>query len=900
MKRKTIIVALIAALAFETGVNAVQKNQQLRPKRTLSFPSLPSFFGGSSSAPAAAEPVAGNVPQVEVNVRQGQGPQIVGQYPDASVIGPIISRGQIVNNQLQYPIWRIHKYNGVHLQPLPISLVRDANGAPIVSGGNAVQPVDNDISTQVTSTPVETWLSPELVAMARQFGLTDLKNLPSLQQAMDLLGTTTQEDTNAAIKEYAATEDGRNLIKQFVSTGGLSPLDDNEVAASENQEVVQTVDGESVNPVGAASTQQNVFQPFPGNLISQLASLSGGPAQSEQQQEADESDGIETTTSAGLFSRLTQWTSFLNPFRNRQEIPIPPSQADVIVKVSLPENLDDEHIANQNTVPLPPLPELAPLPSIPGAEQAPPPLPAIHIPVRYIGPKIPFTNGIPPQGGPYVRVKLPLAGFNPTPEYNIDPKYLYYARNQLEQQKVSQVPYVLATNIDERRPLLQVPIDAQPIAAPAPVLVNSHASEVQVSQSPSIEAESGDSLKLPTLEASSFSQSEATSGSVSQQSAEPVVEEVVEAAVQPVAQPAPVLVNHTPRIHLTQSANAVAQSSIVRQPLQAVGVQSQQAIVNSVPLTSSVQGNGRIRLVQAPLVTPVKFEQPIVVSEPPKYVSQLRLPSNAVLKPFRPILPAVGPPRQALHIGELPLVANAGYEILPNGQKVLSSYGVPYDYFYYNGNGGSNVNYVNRDYELRPAATENKETTKVDANVEAKPANINKVEENPQLNEVIENEEKIEEIARSNSNDNATTDDADHNVGDQDQLSSVSTAEEKTKTEIDLENFDNNENIEQADGAVLETAEETVKAEETAEVAEPASESEEPTTNGTVYSNLRPSLKLIRKESKEKKPTHIQRISPPESRTNKVYRANSKAVEMMPLSLRHMARNTEQTGDVRK
>lgn len=908
MKQKTILVALIATMVLEHSlVDAVQQAKQLRSKRTITWPSLPSFFGGSSSAPAAAEPVVEDVPIVQYKAQE---PQINGPYPDASLIGPIISRGQIVNNQLHYPIWRVHKYNGVHLQPLPVSLVHDANGAVIANGGNAVQSVETDLSTtQLTSTPVESWLSPELVQMARQFGLKDFKNLPSLEQAMELLGTTTQEDTNAAIKEYASTEDGRNLIRQFVLNGGsgFGLLDDNTVAASENHETIQTPEGVAVeargnpvaveasaNPVAAESTQQNVFQPFPGNLLAQFTSLSAGPAQSEQQQEADDSDAVETTTSASLFGRISQWASFLNPLTNRQEIPIPPSRPDVEVRVSYPKHLNDEHIANQNTVPLPLLPELAPLPSIPGAEQAPPPLPNIQIPARYIAPQIPFTNGFSGQGGPYVRVKLPLAGFNPTPEYNIHPKYLQYGRNQLQQQRVSQVPYVL-TNVQERRPL-QVPVSA-PVQVVSPpiasaVLENSQESHVQLNQSPSLSGESVESLQLPTLESSSFSESEATSGSLS---------------VEPVAQPAPILVDHTPRIHLTQSSSAFAQSSVAPQPLPTFAIQPQQSIVSSAPLSSSVQANQRIRLIQAPLVSS-KFERPIHVIEqaPAQYVSQsLHVPSTGVFQPFRPVLQKVGPPRQALHVGELPLVANAGYEVISNGPKALSSYGVPYQYFYLTGNDERNA-YVNRDYELRPAASEKKDVTE-NANVDAKSANVNNAEEaDPHQNEIeIEDEEKIE-IARSNSNDNTLTDADRNDEIDHDDQSSVSAVEDLTKTEAeanaeaeaeaetDLKDIDNEENIEQTDVAEAEKAEPIASEEPT----EPTPE--KPTTTGSVYEDLRPRMKIIKTQSEEKRRTHIQRITPSMYRTNKIHRADPKAMDMMPFTVEHMARNNAPTEDVQK
>lgn len=900
MKQKTILVALIAALIVDQSLgDAAQKPEQLRPKRTLSWPQLPSFFGASAPAPAAAAAtVVEDVPSVEI---KAQGPKIVGQYPDGTIINRIINEGQLVNNQLHYPIWRIHKYNGLHLQPIPVSLVRDANGVPVASGGvdNAVQSlqsVETDSPTQVTSTPVESWLSPELIEMARRFGVTDFKNLPSLQQAMDVLGTTTREDTNAAIKEYAATEEGRNLIRQFVLNGGLGTQDDNEVAASEVQEAVQAPDGAEAiaigEPVGAASTQQNVVQPFPSNIISQLASFSARPAQSEQQQQQEaEPEEVETTTRASLFGQIARWTSFLNPFTNRQEIPIPPSSPDVEVRVSYPKNLNDEHIANQNTVPLPPLPELVPLPSVPGAEQDPPQLPNVHIPARYIAPQIPYTNGFSGQGGHYVRVKLPLAGFNPTPEYNIDPKYLHYGRTLLQQQKVSQVPYIL-TNVQERTPL-KVPVSAPVQLVSAPI-------STQLTQNPSLSGESVESLQLPTLQASSFSQSEATSGSVSQES------------VQQVAQPAPVLVNPTPKIHLTQSSSGFAQSSVGQQQLPTIGAQFQQSgsIASAVPVASSVQQNQRIRLIQAPLVN-AKFDGPIVVSEPATYVSQnLHLPTRTVLQPFRPVVQQINSPRQALHVGELPLVPTAGYEVIQNGPRVVSSYGAPYEYFYFPSNSGANA-HVNKDYELRPAATENKDVIE-NANVDGKSTTVENIDADPVLNE-IENEENEEtvETARSDSNDQATAD-ADHNdENDQDQ-SSVSVVEDKTKTETDSQDItEDKENVERADvtvteeteSAAAETLPEPVESTEevvaTAISTEPTPE--KPTTKKSVYNNLRPKMKIIKTQSEEKKISkHIQRISPPESRINRIYRADQKAMEMMPFTVNYVARKTAQTEDVEK
>lgn len=862
MKQNTILLALIATLLVDNGVLGAQKtgSDAQRSKRSFpwpSLPSLPSFLGGSSAPVEVVEDV---VTPVEV---------------ERQIAAPIISQGQIVNNQLHYPVWRVHKYNGVHLQPLPISLVSDANRV-VSTGANAnlIEPADvsaggsddisddipaEDISNKIETDDkeqvkeeapkkpkndpqVETWLSPELIKMAKRFGITDFTNLPSLQEAMDVLGTTTREETNEAIKDFAATADGRKLIRDFIVNGGGKSKSDNDVAASENQEIVQAPNDDFV---GAETISQDFILPRGGDVIAQIAQLTQ-PARSEQQQEDEDSDEVETTTSAGILGRLSQWASFLNPLGNRQVFSIPSTAVDVseqVDPIGLPNYLEDGTILNQNTIPIPELPALPEL-VIPGADLPPTqPLPTVHIPARYAGP---FTSG------PYYRVRLPLSGFNPTPEFSINPNYLSYGRDLLEQQQVPLVarqPSLGSAQINPHAPgirLLQVPSAPANIQSVQAVDVQAQSaipirSGVQINpQAPGIRL-----LQVPNA---------------------PAIQPLQAVDVQP--QPIPIL-NRQPNIHLTQSENAFAQPSVNIQPVQTA---LQTPAVN--PHTP------RIRLHQGPTSS---FDQPIRVTESvspvraivPVIGSTLQLPSTNIPQPFVP-------PQHALHVGHLPVVPTAGYEVIQTAPKALSSYGLPYNYQQY---------YSPSPVALDVAASEQNESVvkPKDANTDAKSANVNKIHADTKVNE-IENVGQSAAIERSNSNDKIATD-VDHSHNDHDQ-SPVAVSKDKTKTETDLVNSDIDKDIQPADVTVRTTTTTTTEA-----ATEASSAAKE-----TIYDNLRPSLKIM-KTSREKKPTHIQRITPPDNHSGRIYRADPKHVEMMPYSMRHMAKSRKtpkKTEDVQK
>lgn len=464
MNGKVLLVALMATAVCASLTHAASHKRDLNTRHKRSFSFLPSFLGGGSKETPAEEDEA----VVENDVQnEVPGPvPMVGPYQDPNFIKNIINNGRVINNQVHYPIWRVQKYNGIHLQPLPISLVHDPSAVQTVQQ-TTEQYIDDDNLPPITE-EVETWLTPELIQMARQFGVKDFSNVPSLEDAMNVLGTSNKDETIQAIKEFAKSEDGRSLIRDFVK--GQEDKD-NEVAASETVEQVEDPDdpqkvmtaefikafqntpytyfldesdGAAENYEGQPTimSAQYLYPPLQAQLIQQLSgpAVGSGPAQTEEESEAENAD-VETTTQASLFGRISQWTSFLNPFTNRQEIPIPPVESELNYTENLndSENLNDEHIQNQDTSKLPELPELPSLPQWPGESQDSSQLPEIHIPNRYISP---YSGNLQSNNGQYVRVRLPLAGFNPTPQYAIDPKYLQFARNQLNGQRVQIIPNV--------------------------------------------------------------------------------------------------------------------------------------------------------------------------------------------------------------------------------------------------------------------------------------------------------------------------------------------------------------------------------------------------------------------------------------------------------------------------
>lgn len=186
---------------------------------------------------------------------------------------------QHLSSGYHYPIWRVHKYNGIELKQVPISLVNTQHlqqlhtqvpytqqqqrhqfqqfqpnqgqpqhfqpGAAQQNGQQFAMP---NCKAKAPSAPIP----PELQELADQFGIKDASKLPSLEDAMGLLGTTSRAETIQTIKELAATPDGMDLIRQFLAS-------DEGAAAGANPNADSQCND-------AASTQQ-FFAQQPNNAI---------------------------------------------------------------------------------------------------------------------------------------------------------------------------------------------------------------------------------------------------------------------------------------------------------------------------------------------------------------------------------------------------------------------------------------------------------------------------------------------------------------------------------------------------------------------------------------------------------------------------------------------------------
>lgn len=747
-----VTVCAVVALVLIGSIEAASQKRDLQIRQKRSFSWLPPILGGGSSD-SETEDAVENEELDPVDARNQNLNYVSGQangYPDASIIESIVSKGQVVNDQVHYPIWRVHKYNGVHLQPIPVSLIQNGNQIiPQQSFGsdpehrlpeqqNLNLPTNGAAQNFLTTANAQgvQMLPPDLLHLANQFGITDLSKFPSLDEAMNLLGTTTPEETIKTIQEIAATEDGRNLIRSFIAGNG----EDNEVAASEVQENVESEENaekraNSEGTEGAEGAGTSIISQYllPGqdqsSLFGQLPFFGQSPVQSEQESEYENAaDEVETTTpSASIYERVSQWVNFLNPLTNRQEIPIPPSESELNAEsnaVKTSSGTNDEAISNGHSVPIPNLPELPPLPKIPGADHPLPPLPNIHIPTRFAA----------PNSGHYVRVKLPLAGFNPTPQIPIDAKYLYHAQNQLQQQQ-------------------------QPIAT--------YSTPQRFAQQP-------------------YVQYDAPSAPLSQR---PI--QVYHRIATTVREPAPV----TSSLHAPQSA--------IQQHLQLPAAVNQQTF-------------------HGPSLSPTATSS-----------------------------------SETAHVGQLPLIPAANYEVFKNAPQIITSYGTPALPYTYSIDGASNTfrispqasaAFIHQEYELRPAASDIVEQS-IEKNAPTQTIAAEKEEEEVEEEMNVERSNQNEEISSDRKNDNTETE----------------------STAAIVENLPN----------------------------EPVAKSSEAISslpNKSVQHNLKDVTANHDKGSHTG--SHIQRITPHDTvATGKLHKADPKAIEMLPFTVRHVLEDQREVND---
>lgn len=435
---------------------------------------------------------------------------------------------------------------------------------------------------------------------------------------------------------------------------------------------------------------------------------------------------------------------------------------------------------------------------------------------RYVPPAILNTFAHPngaSHNGAYIRVKLPLAGFNPTPQIPVDPTYLHHAQNQLERHRkrpppqVSQQPYA----------------PAQPVN-PAPVTVSEGVSLGSASQTP----------------------------------------------IQPIEKPH---VPHQTYIAPTEKPQVPHQTYNVPTEKPHVPHHTYQAVPPPKP----------IQHLQAPhQVFFVPTDGPFAssVNHP---ASNLQLPPVHAIAPFRqsfqPIVPNPLPqsslqfqqprPVQAItNIGQLPLIHDANYEVFKNAPRpqIVTSYGTPALPYSYNLD-GSPSSYqpllassgAYNHHELQPAASEVDERSQ--------PQNIENNEEIvAQPNQTIEEEaeeaeEANQEVVARENNDNEGVVAAEAAVESQSDEIPV-----EQEAESDIASFDKFYNLEgkQTDAVPVVLVEQLV--------------AEAPNT-----------------AQQQTKTSHIQRITPHNAfATGKVHKADPKAMEMLPFTVRRMVDNEQQ------
>ncbi|XP_058123439.1 uncharacterized protein LOC131294569 [Anopheles ziemanni] len=240
-------VLLGVTLAAETNKRQSQGQQQQlgRYKRGL----LSALFGGGTGGeepprqamevpPAEVLPIYGDPAKPPLHMLYGHATGLAqGPYPPYPVMF-IPGAAHYADGARPGPYLPVLSYGGVGAGDgalvHPAAAAGDSNYLPAVIGwpeASSPQPTEaiaetsSSKPTVVDQGPKSEYLqklnlSPadeaELKRLSKQLGVTDFEHLPPFEDVMALLGTTTSEETIKAIKEYASTPDGLELIKDYV------------------------------------------------------------------------------------------------------------------------------------------------------------------------------------------------------------------------------------------------------------------------------------------------------------------------------------------------------------------------------------------------------------------------------------------------------------------------------------------------------------------------------------------------------------------------------------------------------------------------------------------------------------------------------------------------------------
>lgn len=352
-------------------------------------------------------------------------------------------RVHTVNQQVpHYPIWKVHKYNGINLKPLPVSMVPKYHqpvqitdtvrqvpvAAPEIFAEKPTNPFE-PIVVVAPSTPITTSskTQEDIQGIMKLLSISDPSQVPSIQEVMDMLGATTQEEAIDTVKEIAATEEGIDLIKSFIESR-QSPESDEIVEVFPTSSAPTTTTTPAPIVIVREEKKLPGFHHFwsPKNAISTATSRVASTLDRAHtnahllgnilpRTEAESTHSTFRNTLRNLRNFFTFQDNTAIPLDTYKEKPRPtlkPTSTVVYVNEPIPAS----------PINLPALPKLSPLPEFPpgivGSVPSVPSMPRIQLPSHFSIPKSVVQ-------GPYMKVNYPVSSLAPLPVFRQRPLYTY-------------------------------------------------------------------------------------------------------------------------------------------------------------------------------------------------------------------------------------------------------------------------------------------------------------------------------------------------------------------------------------------------------------------------------------------------------------------------------------------
>lgn len=350
----------------------------------------------------------------------------------------------------------MHKYNGINLKPLPVSMVPKFVQSPALplpvaehKLAGVVPPTALPAATPtslaanpivvVAPAAVSTKTQEDVQGIMKLLGISDASKVPSIPEIMDLLGASTQEEAIDTVKEIAATEEGIDMIKSFIESrqapdeDAAADIEIVEAPAPTTTEAPTTTTTTTTTPAPAPVIVEQPISSHhhfwsPKNLLASATYKAASHLDRTHTNAAllgnilaDTQVAPTQSTFRNTLQNLKNFFSFHDntavPLQPAKKLrPRPHSQSPTSQVVYINEPIPSSPIS------LPSLPKLSPLPDLPpgivGTIPSMPKIPKIQIPSHFSVPKSVVQ-------GPYMNVNYPVASLAPLPVYRQHPLYSY-------------------------------------------------------------------------------------------------------------------------------------------------------------------------------------------------------------------------------------------------------------------------------------------------------------------------------------------------------------------------------------------------------------------------------------------------------------------------------------------